>query len=90
MIAQAQGMVRSDSGCFESGPKRRTLQTKTELLNKLDEEVIEMVDEDALEEEIKQADITREQIELAIIDLNRVLDDVARTKNTSAGHTQTP
>ena len=51
------------------------LQTKTELLNKLDEEIVEMVPEDGLKE-VEQANIVREQIELAIIDLDSTLDGI--------------
>ena len=38
-----------------------------------DEEIVEMVPEDRLEE-VEQADIVRERIELAIINLNSALD----------------
>ena len=59
------------------------MQAKTKVLNKLDEEIIEKVDEDALEEEIEQADMTCERIKLTIIDLTRALDDAIHTKSTS-------
>lgn len=65
--------------------KRRVLQTKTELLNKLDEEIVEMVPEDGLEE-VEQANIVREQIELAIIDLDSALDGIP-AQPRRRGHT---
>lgn len=40
--------------------KRQVLQLKTELLNKLDEEIVELVEEEGLDREIEQADIVRE------------------------------
>jgi hypothetical protein len=84
MIAQAQGMM-PDSGeeidMSKLSQKRQALQAKTEVLNKLDEELMEMVAEDALEEEIEQA-VVRER--RAIIDLTRVLDATRASKRPTS------
>ena len=89
MITQAQGMMASDSeeelDVSKLSQRRQVLQAKTLVLNKLDEEIIEMVDEDALEEEIEQADVTCQRIELAITDLTRALDDAMHTKIPRGG-----
>ena len=71
MIDQVQEMLSSEEGLNAAKLKQRkqALQAKTELLNKLDEEIV-MVPEDGLDEEVEQADLVRERIELAIIDLN--------------------
>ena len=48
-IAQAQEMLRGpgeELNLPKLKQKRQALQVKTELLNKLDEEIVEMVDED--------------------------------------------
>ena len=77
MVDQVQEMLSSEGGLnvAKLKQKRRALQTKTELLNKLDEEIVEMVPEDGLKE-VEQANIVREQIELAIIDLDSTLDGI--------------
>ena len=76
MIDQVQEMLSSEEGLNAAKLKQRkqALQAKTELLNKLDEEIVEMVPEDGLDEEVEQADLVRERIELAIIELNGALD----------------
>ena len=75
MIDQVQEMLSSGEGLNAAKLKQRkqALQAKTELLNKLDEEIVEMVPEDGLDEEVEQADLVRERIELAIIELNGAL-----------------
>ena len=52
--------------------KRQALAAKTELLSKLDEEIVETVHESELEEEVEVADTVRERIELIIIELDSV------------------
>jgi len=84
MIAQTREMLQGSSEELnENVPKlkqkRQALQLKTELL-KLDEEIVELVEEKGLDREIEQADIVREQIEIAIIDLDSALERVAATK----------
>ena len=76
MIDQVQKMLSSEEGLNAAQLKQRkqALQAKTKLLNKLDEEIVEMVPEDELDEEVEQADLVRERIELAIIELNGALD----------------
>ena len=77
MIDQVREMLSSEEGLNAAKLKQRkqALQAKTELLNdKLDEEIVEMVPEDGLDEEVEQADLVRERIELAIIELNGALD----------------
>ena len=77
MVDQVQEMLSSKGGLnvAKLKQKRRVFQMKTELLNKLDEEIVEMVPEDGLEE-VEQANIVREQIKLAIIDLDSTLDGI--------------
>ncbi len=63
MMAQAQEMLRESSGEMDVPnlkQKRQALQAKAELLSKLDEESVEMVEEDGLNGEVEQADIVRE------------------------------
>ena len=59
MIDQVQEMLSSGEGLNAAKLKHRkpALQAKTELLNKLDEEIVEMVPEDGLDEEVEQADL---------------------------------
>ena len=79
MIDQVREMLSSGEGlnAAKLKQKKQALQAKTELLNKLDEEIVEMVPEDGLDEEVEQADSVRKRIELAIIDLNSALDGTA-------------
>ena len=91
MVDQVQEMLSSEEGLnvAKLKQKRRALQTKTELLNKLDEEIVEMVPEDGLEEEVEQADIVRERIELAIIDLDSALDGIpAQPRRRAPTHSE--
>ena len=85
MIAQAQEMLRGpveELNVPKLKQKRQALQVKTELLNKLDEEIVEIVDEDGLDDEVEQADVVRERIELAIIDLDSALDEAAKSQGS--------
>ena len=87
MIDQVQEMLSSGEGLNAAKLKQKqALQAKTEL-NKLDEEIVEMVPEDRLDEEVEQADAVRERIELAIIDLNSALDGTAdKPRRSSPTH----
>ena len=53
--------------------KKEALAAKSELLSKLDAEIVEAVHEDELESEIGHADGVQEQIELMIIELDSAL-----------------
>ena len=64
MIAQAREMLQGSSEELNENipklkQKRQALQLKTELLNKLDEEIVELVEEEGLDGEIEQADSQR-------------------------------
>jgi len=54
--------------------KKQTLEGKAELLIRLDSEIIELVPDEGLEEEIERADEVREEIELAILDLDAAIE----------------
>ena len=81
MITQSKEMLDSgeELSAAKLKQKRQALEQKLELLLKLDAEIVEIIDEDVLDEEIGQADIVREKIELAIVDLDSVLDAAAAT-----------
>ena len=91
MIDQVQEMLSSGEGlnAAKSKQRKQALQAKTELLNKLDEEIVKMVPEDGLDEEVEQADIVRERIELAIIELNGALDGTGtKSRRRSPTHSE--
>ena len=48
--------------------QRQSVTEKVQTLAKLDEEMLDLVEEEALEAEIEQADIVREKLTLCIID----------------------
>jgi len=58
--------------------QKTSLAEKMEVLCKLDNELIEMVDEEELDHEVGQADIIREKIGVCIIDIDEAL---ARTES---------
>jgi hypothetical protein len=92
MISQSKEMLDSgeELNAAKLKQKRQALQQKSELLLKLDAEIVEIIEEDGLDEEIEQADIVRERIELAIVDLDSALDAAAtKTREPSATHTAT-
>ena len=72
MIGLAQELLSTDGGAelAKLRQRREALTTKAELLRKLDEEIVEAVHEDELEAEIENADMFREWIELAILELD--------------------
>ena len=51
----------------------QALTGKLEVLNKLDSEILELLDEDELADEIEQADMFTDKIQLAIIDIDQAL-----------------
>ena len=87
MITQSKEMLDSgeELSVAKLKQKRQALEQKLELLLKLDAEIVEIIDEDVLDEEIEQADIVREKIELAIVDLGSALD-AAAAASTSKKH----
>ena len=54
--------------------QRMTLSGKLDVLSKLDDELIESIDEEELDEEVEQADKVREKIILAMIDIDHALE----------------
>ena len=88
MITQARDLLetRADGAGVPNAQRlrqsRQALQAKVDLLAKLDEEIVGLVGDDDLEEEIDQADRYREDIELAIIEIDSVTDD----NGTDASH----
>ena len=52
---------------------QEALTGKLEVLNKLDSEILELLDEDELADEIEQADTFTDKIQLAIIDIDQAL-----------------
>ena len=91
MIDQVQEMLSSGEGlnAAKLRQKKQALQAKTELLNKLDGEIVEMVPEEGIDEEIEQADAVQEWIELAIINLNGALDGTGtKPRRSSPTHSE--
>ena len=61
------------------------LQEKLDTLNRLDEEVLELVVEEAVEEEIEQADVFKERMQLVMISI----DDAIAARTTERVPTPT-
>ena len=53
---------------------RITLKEKLEILKRLDEEILELVEDGEVDDEIEQADTLKERIHVAIIDSNKALE----------------
>ena len=81
MMTQAQELLSSgeESSAAKLRQKKQALRLKGELLRKLDDEIVAVIPEDELGEEIEQADIIQERIELVVIDLDGATDGVATT-----------
>ena len=69
----------------ENGPnvpklrqQRSLLSAKLEILSKLDEDILELTPEDDIEQEIDLADQTKENVCLAINDINHGLDQAGQ------------
>ena len=64
LLTQVHESIESDEGPNISKLKqqRETLSTKLEVLLKLDEELIGLVEEDDLDDEVGQADLVREKL----------------------------
>ena len=56
---------------------KQSLTDKQHVLSKLDEELIELVNDEHLEEEVEAADLIRERIGLAIISLDDALESLS-------------
>lgn len=52
---------------------RQSLLTKMELLSRMDDEILTMVEEDQVEDEVELADLVREKAELAIVSIDEAL-----------------
>lgn len=58
---------------------RKTLQDKLDVLQKFDDEVLDLIEnEDELEGEIEQSDTFRERIHLALINIDTNLSEFSR------------
>ena len=92
MIAQAQELLQAEDGVEPRRlkQKREALAAKAGLLDKLDAEILEVVDENELEEEIDGADTVRERIDLAIIELDSALHASADEPERRREHTRIP
>ena len=66
-----------------------SLEEKLATLARLDEEILELVNEDELEGEIEQADVFKEKVQLVVIKLEQAIRPVTGTA-TTPGHTVPP
>ena len=57
--------------------QKLSLSGKVGVLCKLDEELLEMIEEDELEHEVEQADVIQERISLCVIDIDQALKDAS-------------
>ena len=89
MITQVEELLHAEPGelnISQLKQKRQALVGKTELLTKLDEEIQATIEDD-LEDEVEQADLVRERIELTIINLDSTLNEFnSRVKKPETGH----
>ena len=83
-VTRIMGQVR-DNLDSPDGPNLRrlrqqksTLSGKLDVLSKLDDELLDMVNEDDLEGEVEQADVIRERIGMCIMDIDDALDREAQ------------
>ena len=63
------------------------LSEKLDVLSKLDNELLEMVEEDDLDHEVEQADLVKERIGLCIMEIDRFLEPAS---GRTAGRSTTP
>ena len=96
MITQVEELLRAEPeelNVSQLKQKRQALVGKTELLTKLDEEILTTIEEDGLEDEVEQADLVRERIELTIINLDSALNEVSlrthKSPKPTNGHERT-
>ena len=75
MINQLETDRTSDEGLtlFRLQQCKLTLQEKLETLNTLDQEILTLVEDSALEEEIEQADVFKEKLQHSIINTDRLI-----------------
>ena len=71
---------------------KQSLTDKQQVLSKLDDELIELVNDEHLEEEVEAADLIRERIGLAIISLDNALESLStwRTPREAASPSRSP
>ena len=70
---------------------RQSLTDKSAILSKLDDELIEIVEEEQLESEVEQADLVREKISLAVIGIEEALEALAMpSRSTRRGTRRNP
>ena len=71
---------------------KQSLTDKQHVLSKLDEELIELVNDEHLEEEVEAADLIRERIGLAIISLDDALESLStrRTPREASSPSRSP
>ena len=63
--------------------KKGAIVEKRELLKVLDVELLDLINKDELEEEITVSDEIQEKIELALLDIDRALNRIAKEKSKS-------
>lgn len=81
MMAQAQDLTAEEGlDLPKLRHKREGIAAKAQILGKLDQEIVEEVHEDNLESEIEGADLVRERIELAIMELDSALSAAAEKR----------
>ena len=61
---------------------RQSLMTKMEILSRMDEKILALVDEGQVEAEIEQADLVREKAELAIINIDEALTSLPKSSES--------
>ena len=54
------------------------MSSKLDVLSKLDDEMIEVVNAEELEEEVEQADLIKEKVSLAMISIDEALEAIMK------------
>ena len=75
LLGQVDEMLASTDVCRLKQLKQ-SLIDKLSVLSKLDDELIELVEEDQLEAEVEQADLIKEKVEFAVISIEDVIGDL--------------
>ena len=75
IISQVEEAIASTDAC-RLKQLIQSLSDKSSILSKLDDELIELVEEEELETEVEQADLIGEQISLAVISIEDTLRDL--------------
>ena len=66
---------------------KQSLSTKMKILAKMEDELLQLVEEEQLETEIEESDLFREKAELAIIAIDEALLRVGRNEQVQSGET---